>query len=75
MHDKKWYVVDEENNVFAGPIKGVTIAAEIADSISQTLKKRKLSIIEQTRLDELREEYIKIINLEHSIFHKLSSKK
>lgn len=75
MNNKKWFVVDEENNVFAGPIKDIGAAAEIADSISKSLTKRKLSIIEQSRLDRLREEYINSIISEHSIFHKLYSRK
>jgi len=75
MHNKKWFVVDEENNVFAGPIKGIGNAAKIADSISTASEKRKFSIIEQSRLDKLRKEYIDLIISEHNIFHKLSSKK
>tara|TARA_R110001599_G_scaffold118321_1_gene287485 strand:- start:7697 stop:7915 length:219 start_codon:yes stop_codon:yes gene_type:complete len=72
MSYKSWFVVDEDNNTFAGPFKNIKTAAKIADSISKIHDKRKLGIIENSRLDELRKKYIECIISEHSIFHKLN---
>lgn len=75
MNKRLWYVVDENNNVFAGPIDDLGLAAKTADSIAAASVKnnnRKFTVVEKSRLDELRKNYIKKINSEHSIFHKLN---
>jgi hypothetical protein len=77
MNKKIWYVVDENNNVFAGPIDNLGLAAKTADSITAARvnnnnRKHRFTVIEKSRLDELRKKYIKKINSEHSIFHRLN---
>ena len=62
-----WFVVDEDNNVLAGPFAKLQQVVVIADSISLIDNKRKVGIIREDQLEKKRKEYLASI-AQHSIF-------
>lgn len=70
----KWYVVDENNNVLAGPIFGLQQVVVIADSVSSINDKIKVGVIREDQLEKKRKEYLESIS-QHKIFDMLNSEK
>src|SRR6056300_815899 len=53
-NSSNWYVVDENNNVLAGPFAGLQQVVTIADSISLIESKRRVGIIREDQLEKKR---------------------
>lgn len=71
---RNWYVVDENNNVLAGPFAGLQQVVTIADSISLIESKRRVGIIREDQLEKKRKEYLESI-YQHNIFGMMNSEK
>ena len=74
MTNYKWFVVDEDNNTFAGPIDSLAKAAAAADEIAKLMNYKKIGIVRHDELEKLQKEYKKLI-AQHKTFHMLYSSK
>ena len=61
MKHYKWFVVDDDNNTFAGPIDSLAKAAATADEIAKLIKRKKIGIVRQDELVKRQKEYAKLI--------------